>query len=67
MQNNEVVVTRSAPCWAWDLIDETLEMDSRSPAFDQGLRDRIHNAISAMVIASENPELEVLSETDCHD
>lgn len=50
---DDVIVTRSAPRWAWDLIDETLSMDSTSKAFDSDLRDRIGDALAAMVSASE--------------
>lgn len=46
------VVTRSAPRWAWDLIDETLAMDSKSGSFDPELRQEIHAALEAMVMAS---------------
>ncbi|MDX5412826.1 MAG: hypothetical protein LPK02_07240 [Rhodobacterales bacterium] len=42
------VVDRSAPRWAWDLIDETLEMDTQSKAFDFALRVQISNALIAM-------------------
>ncbi len=42
------LVTRSAPRWAWFRIDETLELDMRSIAFDPGLRDSIAEAYDAM-------------------
>lgn len=42
-------ITRSAPAWAWDLIDETLAMDAQSSAFDAELRQRISDAHDAIV------------------
>lgn len=49
------IVDRAAPRWAWDIIDETLAMDSQSKAFDPELRDQIAAALRAMVEACENP------------
>ena len=49
-------VTRSAPRWAWDVIDETLAADARSSAFDPALREEVQSALDAMVDACENPE-----------
>lgn len=43
------VITRSAPRWAWDLIDETLAMDAKSRAFSQELREEISRAHSAIL------------------
>ena len=42
------LLTRSAPRWAWDIIDETLHMDISSSAFDKGLREEIRSARDAM-------------------
>jgi hypothetical protein len=42
------LITRSAPQWAWDVIDETLAMDAQSSAFDPELRDEIDAALAAM-------------------
>jgi hypothetical protein len=42
------IVTRSAPQWAWDIIDETLDCDANSSAFDPSLREQIQDAIEAM-------------------
>lgn len=53
--NNEAV-TRSAPRWAWDVIDETLAMDAKSSAFTTDLRGQIKAAIEAMRGASESTE-----------
>lgn len=55
------IVTRSAPRWAWELIDETLAMDAQSSGFDAQLREQIGLAIIALVIASEDPDLTALS------
>jgi len=53
------LVTRSAPEWVWDLIDETLAMDTQSKAFDQHLRTRIGASILAMQLACEASEYDV--------
>ena len=42
------VVTRRAPRWAWEIMDETLSMDMCSPAFGQELRDEIMRACKAV-------------------
>ena len=44
------IVTRSAPQWAWDIIDETLACDAESNAFDRALRLEIKKAMEAMEI-----------------
>ena len=41
-------VRRVAPRWAWDTIDETLDMDAQSSAFGPELRREIQQAIAAM-------------------
>lgn len=46
-------VTRSAPRWAWDMIDETLSLDANSGAFSSELRAQIENAQNAMHLACE--------------
>jgi hypothetical protein len=40
--------TRTAPRWAWDIIDETLELDQESIACDRPLREKIGRAYAAM-------------------
>jgi len=47
------MVTRSAPRWAWDIIDECLVLDARSLAADRALRTQIADALAAMVEASK--------------
>lgn len=42
------MITRRAPQWAWDIVDETLDMDSQSIAFDKSLRRDIAKAIDAI-------------------
>jgi len=61
--HNEVV-SRSAPRWAWEMIDETLAMDAQSKAFDANLRQSIGEANAAMMYSSENPELEEIGRTE---
>lgn len=46
-------VTRSAPRWAWEIIDETLAMDATSKAFAKDLRESIALASAAMGHACE--------------
>ena len=46
-------VTRDAPRWAWDVIDETLSMDAQSGAFEAKLRVEIGDALEAMISACE--------------
>lgn len=48
------IVTRSAPRWAWDLMDETLEIDAGSGSFSKELRDDISAAMDAMIMACED-------------
>ena len=47
------MITRSAPRWAWDIIDECLVLDARSLAADRALRTQIADALAAMVEASK--------------
>jgi hypothetical protein len=42
------MITRQAPAWAWDIIDETLAADARSRAFDAATRNEIGAALDAM-------------------
>lgn len=42
------MITRQAPAWAWDIIDETLAIDAQSRAFDPHLRNAIGDALAAM-------------------
>lgn len=55
------IVTRSAPRWAWEIIDETLDADSRSKAFDPNLRAMIRAATVAMQLACESANDEPIS------
>ena len=52
---DDEIVLRSAPRWAWNVIDETLAVDVRSIAFDPALRSEIASAVEAMVNSCENP------------
>lgn len=62
--NENRIVTRCAPQWAWDLIDETLMMHANSNVIDRDLREMIDDALRGMVYASENPTLTELSAGD---
>lgn len=46
-------VDRSAPRWAWEIIDATLAADATSKAFDSNLRKQISDALAAMIQACE--------------
>ena len=50
------LVTRCAPRWAWDIIDETLSMDAEARNFDPELRGAIRLAIKGMSAACEGVE-----------
>ena len=50
------LVDRTAPRWAWDIIDETLRADSQSSAFSRDLRDQINAANAAMIVACERAD-----------
>lgn len=45
------IVVRRAPRWAWETIDETLAMDGRAGNFDPDLRVEIRAALEAMTEA----------------
>ncbi len=53
---DDELVTRSAPRWAWETIDQTLEMDAQSHAFTPELRVEIGSAKLAMQIACEEAD-----------
>jgi hypothetical protein len=53
MEHENEIVTRCAPRWAWEVIDETLSLDSISSAFDPVLRRKILEAFEAMIDACE--------------
>jgi hypothetical protein len=50
------IVSRAAPAWAWELIDETLAMDAQSKAFDEDTRKAVGRALAAMILASEEAD-----------
>lgn len=52
---------RAAPHWAWEIIDQTLEADSLSSAFDPNLRAMIRAATVAMLLACESANDEPIS------
>lgn len=58
------IVTREAPRWAWEIIDETLFMDAQSKAFDSTLRDDIHAANQAMMVACEEEDRQSISRAE---
>ena len=51
--DEDEIVYRSAPRWAWEIMDETLAMDATSKAFDQSLRESISAATKAMILSCE--------------
>ena len=51
------VVTRSAPRWAWNVIDWHIDKRMNSHAVFRNIREELINAHWAMKHASENPEL----------
>ena len=55
-EHHTTLITRSAPAWAWSVIDETLAMDAQSSAFDPELREKIGRALQAMLDACEADE-----------
>ncbi len=52
MEYQNELVTRCAPRWAWDTIDETLTIDADSAKFDEKRRNQISAAQDAMIAAS---------------
>lgn len=44
----DTITTRTAPRWAWDIIDQTLELDQESAACTPDLRADIGRAYAAM-------------------
>lgn len=58
------IVDRSAPRWAWEIIDETLDMDAVSSAFSGDLREGIRRALMAMQIACDRADDQPLSPED---
>ena len=53
----DLLVTRAAPAWAWEIIDETLACDMNSKAFDADTRADVRNAYHAMILACELDEV----------
>jgi len=53
--SDEIVIC-CAPRWAWEIINETLEMDCMSKAFTCDLREEIKLAYTAMIDACEKGE-----------
>lgn len=45
---DDTPVIRQAPQWAWDIIDQTLEMDSQSISCSRDLREEIKAAYESM-------------------
>lgn len=50
---DDEIVSRCAPRWAWEVIDEALSLDMNSSAADQGYRKLIRGAYEAMIQACE--------------
>lgn len=64
MADHDEIFFRSAPQWAWELIDETLAMDARSKAFDPDLRARIGRAYRAMNLSTDDEIDSPIAEDD---
>ncbi len=53
MNPDQSPVQWTLPRWAADLIRETIEMDSKSAAFDLGLRQQLAEALGAIEEADQ--------------
>ncbi len=53
MNADQSPVQWTLPRWAADLIRETIEMDSKSAAFDLGLRQQLAEALGAIEEADQ--------------
>ncbi len=53
MNPDQRLVQWTLPRWAADLIRETIEMDSKSAAFDLGLRQQLAEALGAIEEADQ--------------
>ena len=53
MNADQTPVQWTLPRWAADLIRETIEMDSKSAAFDLGLRQQLAEALGAIEEADQ--------------
>lgn len=62
--HEDEIVYRSAPRWAWDIMDETLDADTRSKAFDPDLRESIRSAITSMILSCERADDEPISKEE---
>ena len=60
---DDVIVSRSAPRWAWEIIDETIAMDANSSAFAKDLRTDIKAAMHALSLSCEDGSEEPISRT----
>lgn len=58
------LITRSAPRWAWAVLDETLGVDARSGAFSADLRADIIAASTAVQLACDRADDEPISRAD---
>ena len=56
LHQNDRLELRYAPEWAWDIIMETLALDSRSRAFDPELRASIATAYKAVECAEQSED-----------
>lgn len=61
------IIYRSAPRWAWEIIDETLALDAKSGAFDFDLRQRIADATTAMILSCDRADDAAISREDAAD
>ena len=47
------IVSRAAPRWAWEIIDQTLALDAESKAFDEATRADVRAAVMGVQMASD--------------
>lgn len=48
--SEDELVSRAAPRWAWEIIDQTLACDAQSSAFDAATRADVDAALKWMVL-----------------
>lgn len=62
--HEDQLITRSAPKWAWQILDETIGMDARSTAFSADLRADIVAASIAVQLACDRGDDEPISRAE---
>ena len=62
--NFNKVTNRAAPEWAWQVIDATMDAFTKDPTNEWEARINASAALSAVVLANEDPDLEELSKSE---